>query len=160
MFAKCIHYNQRRPSPIDIASLLPAPYDCPTQFSYICANGLTTSLWDGGFAPSSMQYRLYRVMFVVDKRNSYCDVEIRGFCHVLVSSFKGHMYNGYNTCSKTLWSSIVWYIETWAPIYIKMSFYHYRKSYFGNKTVVRSSYLHTGISILVRLCLCIESGPR
>ena len=42
---------------------------------------------------------------------------------------------------------------------IKMS-YQYRKSHCGDKTVVRSSYLHNGISILVRCHLYIESGPR
>ena len=43
---------------------------------------------------------------------------------------------------------------------IKMSSYQYRKSHCGDKTVVRSSYLHKGFPILVRKHLYIESGPR
>ena len=40
-----------------------------------------------------------------------------------------------------------------------MSPYQYRKSHCGDKTVVRSSYLHNGISYTVRCHLYIESGP-
>ena len=36
----------------------------------------------------------------------------------------------------------------------------YRKSHCGDKTVVRSSYLHNAFPILVRWRLYIESGPR
>ena len=43
---------------------------------------------------------------------------------------------------------------------IKMSSYQYRKSHCGDKTILRPSYLHNGISILVRRHLYIESGPR
>ena len=44
------------------------------------------------------------------------------------------------------------WLETWTTQYtgprfnIKMSSYQYRKSHCGDKTVVRSSYLHYGIS--------------
>ena len=37
-------------------------------------------------------------------------------------------------------------VHIWALIQYKDSFYHYRKSYCGDKTVVRSSYLPNGIS--------------
>ena len=44
---------------------------------------------------------------------------------------------------------------------IKTLSYEYWKSHCGDKTVVRSSYLHNGIfPILVRRYLYIESGPR
>ena len=43
---------------------------------------------------------------------------------------------------------------------IKMSSYQYGKSHFGDKTVVRSSYLHNGFSILVRWHLYIEPTPK
>ena len=36
---------------------------------------------------------------------------------------------------------------------IKMSYYLYRKSHCGDKTVVRSSYLHNGISYTGRMSL-------
>ena len=45
---------------------------------------------------------------------------------------------------------------------IKMSSYQYRKSHCGDKTIVRSSYLHKGISYTgnnIRCHLYIESGP-
>ena len=37
-------------------------------------------------------------------------------------------------------------VTIWAPIQYKMSSYQYRKSHCGDKTLVRSSYLHNGIS--------------
>ena len=43
---------------------------------------------------------------------------------------------------------------------IKMSSYQYRKSHWGDKTVVRSSYLHNGISYTGKMASYIESGPR
>ena len=44
---------------------------------------------------------------------------------------------------------------------IKMSSCQYRKSHCGDKTILRPSYLHNGISYtLVRWHLYIESGPR
>ena len=41
---------------------------------------------------------------------------------------------------------------------IKMSSYQYRKSHCGDKTAVRSSYLHNGNPILIRWHIHIESG--
>ena len=41
-----------------------------------------------------------------------------------------------------------------------MSSFPYRKSHCGDKTVVRSSYLHNGISYTVRWHLYIDSAPR
>ena len=41
---------------------------------------------------------------------------------------------------------------------IKMLCYQYRKSHCGDKTIVRSSYLHNGFPTLVRWHLYIESG--
>ena len=43
---------------------------------------------------------------------------------------------------------------------INISSYQYRKSHCGDKTVVRWSYLHNGISYTVRYHLYIELGPR
>ena len=42
---------------------------------------------------------------------------------------------------------------------IKMSSYQYSKSHCGDKTVVRSSYIHNGISYTGKINLFIESGP-
>ena len=42
---------------------------------------------------------------------------------------------------------------------IKISSYQYRKSHCGDKTILRPSYLHNGISYLIRWHLYIESGP-
>ena len=42
---------------------------------------------------------------------------------------------------------------------IKMISYQYRKSHCGDKTVVRSSYLHNGISYTGKRHVIIESGP-
>ena len=42
---------------------------------------------------------------------------------------------------------------------IKMSSYHYRNSHCGDKTVVRSSYIHNGISYTGKMTFYIESGP-
>ena len=53
-----------------------------------------------------------------------------------------------------------WQLPSWstgARFNIKMPSYQYRKSHCGDKTAVRSSYLHNGI---VRCHLYIESGPR
>ena len=43
---------------------------------------------------------------------------------------------------------LVWMggIQTWGLIQYKEAIYQYRKSHCGDKTVVRSSYLHNGIS--------------
>ena len=46
------------------------------------------------------------------------------------------------TADSMLW----WYQEPGLRFNIKMSSYRYRKSHCGDKTVVRSSYLHNGIS--------------
>ena len=43
---------------------------------------------------------------------------------------------------------------------IKMSSCRYRKSHCGDKTAVRSSYLHNGFPVLVRCHLYIESGSQ
>ena len=55
--------------------------------------------------------------------------------------------------------------ETWLHIpgprfNIKMSSYQYRKSHCGEKTVVRSSYLHNGISCTGKMTSYIESALR
>ena len=42
---------------------------------------------------------------------------------------------------------------------IKMSSYQYRKSHCGNKTVVRSSYLHNGISYTGKMTSLYWFGP-
>ena len=44
-------------------------------------------------------------------------------------------------------------------INIKMPSYQYMKSHYGDKTILRPSYLHNGFPILVRRHLYIESGP-
>ena len=49
--------------------------------------------------------------------------------------------------------------EPWARFNRDMSSYWYSKSYCGDKTILRPSYLHNEISILVRWHLYIESGP-
>ena len=57
---------------------------------------------------------------------------------------------GLPTCYKPIskhyifWSLTAWYTGPWFNI--KMLSYQYRKSHCGDKTVVRSSYLHNGIS--------------
>ena len=43
---------------------------------------------------------------------------------------------------------------------IKMSSYQYRKSHCGNKTVVRSSYLHNGISYTAKMTSLYWFGPQ
>ena len=43
---------------------------------------------------------------------------------------------------------------------IKMSSYQYRKSYCGDKMVVRSSYLHNGISYTGKMASLYWIGPR
>ena len=43
------------------------------------------------------------------------------------------------------------WVHTWPCFNIKMSPYQYRKSHFGDKTVVRSSYFHNGISYTGKL---------
>ena len=42
---------------------------------------------------------------------------------------------------------------------IKMSSYQYRKSHYGDKTILRPSYLHNGISYTGKTTSYIESGP-
>ena len=52
--------------------------------------------------------------------------------------------------------------QLWGPgpwFSIKMSSYQYSKYHCGDKTILRLSYLHIWISILVRRHLCIESAP-
>ena len=43
---------------------------------------------------------------------------------------------------------------------IKMSSYQYRKSHCGDKTVVKSSYLHNGISYTGKMTFCYWISPR
>ena len=43
---------------------------------------------------------------------------------------------------------------------IKMPSYQYRKSHCGDKTILRPSYLHNGISYTDKTIFYIESGPR
>ena len=52
-------------------------------------------------------------------------------------------------------------IITWAPIQYKDVgvFFQYRKSHFGDKTILRPSHLHNEFPILVRRHLYIEPGP-
>ena len=49
--------------------------------------------------------------------------------------------------------------ETGPWFNIKIPFYQYRKFHCGDKTIVRSSYLHNGISILVRWHIYTEVLP-
>ena len=68
----------------------------------------------------------------------------------------GHMWFRCNCFkNKMPWSIMICCVEPgkgrspirlWARFNIKMSSYRYRKSHYGDKTVVRSSYLHNGIS--------------
>ena len=46
------------------------------------------------------------------------------------------------------------------PFSIKMLSYQYRKSHCGDKMLVRSSYLHNGISYTGKTASYLESGPR
>ena len=58
---------------------------------------------------------------------------------------------------------MAWCVQRIAPgcwFNIKMSSYQYRKSHCGDKTVVRSSYLHNGISYTGKMTsLYIDSAP-
>ena len=62
------------------------------------------------------------------------------------------------------WHHLHWicHMHRWCPgpwFNIKMSSYQYRKSRFGDKTVVGSSYLHNEISYAVKMPFYIESAP-
>ena len=59
-------------------------------------------------------------------------------------------------CHQVIRSYKLTFYDTWIPgpwFNIKMSSYQYRKSYCGDKTVVRSSYLHNGISYTGKISL-------
>ena len=60
--------------------------------------------------------------------------------------------------AKNIYQILKWTPGSWFNK--KMTSYQYRKSHCGDKTILRLSYLHSGISILVRCHLNIESGPR
>ena len=52
-----------------------------------------------------------------------------------------------NDWNATPWIKITWLSKDPGPCFnLKMSSYQYRESHCGDKTVVRSSYLHNGIS--------------
>ena len=51
------------------------------------------------------------------------------------------------------------YDVSWALILYKMASYQYRKSQCGDKTVVRSSYLHNGNSYTDKTAFYVEWAP-
>ena len=62
-----------------------------------------------------------------------------------------------------IWYSSEMHLNTKSPgpwFSIKMASYQCRKSHCGDKTVVRPSYLHNGISYTGKMAFYIESGPR
>ena len=61
--------------------------------------------------------------------------------------------NGYMCCSDLTWITGPWFN-------IKMSSYQYRKSHCGDKTVVRSSYLHNGISYTGKMTSLYWISPQ
>ena len=60
-------------------------------------------------------------------------------------SLSGHKF-AYVTTAAAMTYANWWFIWPGPRFNIKMSSYRYRKSHCGDKTVVRSSYLHNGIS--------------
>ena len=77
-----------------------------------------------------------------------------------------NMNHGQYQGSKLIWTDDEWTHGPWFNI--KMSSYQYRKSHCGDKTVVRSSYLHNGISYAGKMTslywiraldlICVDAG--
>ena len=53
-----------------------------------------------------------------------------------------------------------WVLGIWALIQYKVTSYQYRKSHCGDKTVVRSSYLHNGISYTGKISSLYWTSPQ
>ena len=65
-----------------------------------------------------------------------------------------------NPACGTAFCNFSWTLQTPGPRFnIKMSSYQYRKSHCGDKTVVRSSYLHNGISYTGKMASFYWSRP-
>ena len=80
----------------------------------------------------------------------------------------GHISRPFNLESANsmfIWQSISWLVMAWrlkepgSPFNIKMSSYQYGKSHCGNKTVIRSPYLHNGISYTGKTIFVLNRGP-
>ena len=74
------------------------------------------------------------------------------------------LHKAYNTypwkiCGNSLIYSMIWSSSSGPWFNIKMSSYQYRKSHCGDKTVVRSSYLHNGISYTGKMTSLYWFGP-
>ena len=75
---------------------------------------------------------------------------MKGTCQTLYIQFgqtKCHIYHTIHTTSSQL--NKLCFVGGWQPggwINIKMSSYQYRKCHCGDKTILRPSYLHNGIS--------------
>ena len=120
----------------------------------LTGNASTTSEWSKILWPTNMhlilevwQYVLtgYATPLLQDfwrcpipvKLNLFHWTQKRSYMFYQVS----HHWDGTDTCS--------WNLSLWKPrpyFNVKMSSYQYRKSHCGDRTVVRSSYLHNGIS--------------
>ena len=61
----------------------------------------------------------------------------------------------YLTLAQTV---LAWEAGGW--INIKMSSYQYRKSHCGDKTILRPSYLHNGISYTGKMTVILNRGPK
>ena len=87
--------------------------------------------------------------------SGYCGVE--GQSHLLCWFWLAEWQHGGGLLTWHVWEEDLG--EAGPQFNIKTSSYQYRKSHCGDKTVVRSSYLHSGIPILIRCHLYIESWP-
>ena len=102
---------------------------------------LMTSLWSISRSLSCVLTMIACFQFAKDDWLSH--ITQRGKCHLRHTSH----FLGKN-------------ITTGSWFNIKMSSYHYRKSYYGDKTVVKSSYLHNGISYTGKMSSLYWTSPR
>ena len=111
---------------------------------------------------------------------SRCDVFVAVSLYKLLNKQLNPAYGAHwnwnkmaNILQTIFWIAFCWMKKMWSFIYfcwmsnrpgpwfnIKMSSYQYRKSHCGDKTVVRSSYLHNGISYTGKMTSLYWFSPQ
>ena len=93
-----------------------------------------------------------------DLRCHHAHYDVTDVLYYLYIKELGHQW--FRQPKSTLWLLMAWLLASpGARFNIKMSSDQYRKSHCGDKMVVRSSYLHSGISYTGKMILLYWIGP-
>ena len=144
-----------------------------TVWSLVKWPGISSGIFNGNNWKVTLMLN-FDVFFVVSRTYFWTTFELPAIWEALTFVWRLYSVMGWaslsmlrNTKSDIYSSSLCWAItsncwplESGGWFNIKMSSYQYRKSHCGDKTVVKSSYLHNGISYTGKMTSLYWFSPQ